>query len=142
MKASTESSCSLLLTARIIFLGLMTGDNTPSRKIRSRSNQGKRKPEPLSEAAWGQPEIWGAMSGDRGGLSRFRWTQTGYGRMQRIAQRPVAAIRNTKRTAFTRGQIAVEVWVKSGSSNRLDFLNAWQEYGYWKSSAMAKIGRK
>jgi hypothetical protein len=37
--------------------------------------------------------------------------------------------RNTRRTAFTRGQIAVEVWDKADSANRLNFLNAWQEYG-------------
>ncbi len=52
-----------------------------------------------------------------------------YERSKKLAQIPMREYGNTKRSAFTRGQIAVEVWDKAGSANRLNFLNAWQEYG-------------
>jgi hypothetical protein len=50
--------------------------------------------------------------------------------------------RNYEEDSLHAGQIAVEVWVRNREVNRLNYLNAWQEYGDRESGARTKKRRK
>jgi hypothetical protein len=77
-----------------------------------------------------------------GSFFGFRHAQTGYWREGNSRSAPIGQFRKYEEDSLHAGRIAVEVWVLSRFKNRINFLNAWQEYGDRKSDASTKKKRK